>query len=162
MFLLFDIGGISPHWIWLGLVILFVLIEAMTYGLTTIWFALAGVITIFLSFIPTLAFEFQALIFLGLSSIFLIFTRPLAIKKFKTGKEKTNIDSLVGKHALVIKKIAEFERGEIKLNGQIWTARTEDGSTLEEKTKCEVMRFEGVQAIVKNLSTEAKQEQIKE
>jgi hypothetical protein len=57
------------------------------------------------------------------------FTRPIAIKKFKMGGEKTNVDSLVGKCALVTKKITEFDRGEVKLNGLIWTARTEDGST---------------------------------
>jgi hypothetical protein len=79
----------------------------------------------------------------------LYFTRPLAIKKFKTGKVKTNVDSLVGMSALVTRQIREFERGEVKLNGQFWTARSEDGSTINEGTKCEVVRIEGVQAIVR-------------
>jgi membrane protein implicated in regulation of membrane protease activity len=54
-------------------------------------------------------------------------------------------------HALVTKKISEFDRGEVKLNGQFWTSRSEDGSTIEEGTKCEVVRIEGVQAIVRML-----------
>ena len=151
MYLLFDFGGISPHWIWLGLTILLVIIEAATLGLTTIWFAIGAFVMIFLSFIPTFAFEFQVLLFLAISAVLLFFTRPLAIKKFKTGRVKTNVDSLAGKHALVIKQITEFDRGEVKIGGLIWTARTEEGSTLTlaEGTRCEVVRIEGSQAIVR-------------
>jgi len=151
--MLFDFGYVSPQWIWVALVIIFAIIEAITLGLTTIWFALAALVMVFLSFLP-IPVVFQILIFLAISAIFLIFTRPIAIKKFKVGKEKTNVDSLIGKHALVIKQITEFERGEVKLNGQIWSARTEDGSTIEEGIKCEVIRIEGVQVIVCPIKTE--------
>jgi len=150
MYLLFDFGGISPHWIWLGLAVLFVIIEALTFGLTTIWFAIGALFLIFLSFLP-IAFEFQVLIFLAISGCLLFFTRPLALKKFKTGRVKTNVDSYVGKTALVKKQITEFNSGEIKVSGQIWTARLEEGSaiTIEEGTRCEVVRVEGAHAIVK-------------
>ena len=150
MYLLFDFGGLSPHWIWLGLTIIFAIIEAITLGLTTIWFALGALITIFLSFLP-IPFEIQILIFLTISAVLLFFTRPLAIKKFKMGREKTNVDSLIGKNALVIKKITEFDIGEVKLNGQIWSARLEEGSSvpIDEGAKCEVVCIEGVQLIVR-------------
>jgi membrane protein implicated in regulation of membrane protease activity len=81
----------------------------------------------------------------------LIFTRPLAVKKFKMGKEKTNVDSLVGKHALVVKNIGEFEKGEVKISGQIWSAISENNSEIAEGTKCEVLRIEGVRLIVRPL-----------
>jgi len=151
MYLLFDFGGLSPHWIWLGLTILLVIIEAVTLGLTTIWFAIGAFVMIFLSFIPTFAFEFQILLFLAISAVLLVFTRPLAIKKFKTGRVKTNVDSLAGKNALVIKQITEFDPGEVKIGGLIWTARMEEGSTLTlaEGAKCEVVRIEGAHAIVR-------------
>ena len=150
MYLLFDFGGISPYWIWIGLTILFAVIEALTLGLTTIWFAIGAFILIFLSFLP-FPFEFQVLVFLAISAVLLFFTRPLAVKKFKTGRVKTNVDSLIGKSALVIKQITEFDSGEIKVNGQIWTARLEEGatSTLAEGVKCEIIRIEGVRAIVR-------------
>ena len=148
--MLFDFGFISPRWIWVALVIIFAIIEGLTLGLTTIWFALAALVLVFLSFLP-IPMMYQVLIFLAISGVLLYFTRPIAIKKFKTGKEKTNVDSLIGKHALVTKKITEFERGYVKINGQIWSARTDDGSTLDEGSKCEVMRIEGVQAIVQSL-----------
>jgi membrane protein implicated in regulation of membrane protease activity len=148
--MLFDFGYIQMHWVWVALVIIFAVIEAFTFGLTTIWFAISAFVMVFLSFIikPLPA---QIIIFLLIAGVLLFFTRPIAIKKLKTGKVKTNVDSLVGMHALVTKKISEFDRGEVKLNGQFWTSRSEDDSTIDEGTKCEVVRIEGVQAVVRVL-----------
>jgi len=149
--MLFDFGYVSIRWIWVALTIIFSLIEAFTFGLTTIWFALAAFVMVFLSFLP-IPLVFQIIIFLAISAALLIFTRPVALKKLKIGREKTNVDSLVGRHALVTKQIGEFERGEVKLNGQIWTARSDNDTKINEGTKCEVVRIEGVQAIVRELS----------
>jgi membrane protein implicated in regulation of membrane protease activity len=151
--LLTDIGFISFRWIWVILTVIFAVIEAFTFGLTTIWFALSAFLMVFISFLP-IPFIYQIFIFLAISAVFLIFTRPVAIKKFKTGRVKTNVDSLTGKHALVTMKISEFDRGEVKVSGQLWTARSEDGSTIEEGAKCEIIRIEGVHAIVKILKEE--------
>jgi len=149
MRILFDFGiGIQSHWLWLGVTILMAVIEGFTLGLTTIWFAIAALIMIFISFLQ-IPLVFQVMIFLAISAVLLIFTRPIAIKKFKVGKEKTNVDSLIGQPALVLKQITEFDRGEVKIKGQIWSAKTEDGSTINEGIKCEVIRIEGVQVIVK-------------
>ena len=152
--MLFDFGYISIRWIWVILVIVFAVIEGFTFGLTTIWFALSALILVFLSFLP-IPVLYQVLIFLSISAILLFFTRPIAIKKLKIGKVKTNVDSLIGKNALVIKQISEFDRGEIKVNGQIWSARLEEGPvfTIAEGTRCEVVRIEGVQAIVRPIKT---------
>jgi membrane protein implicated in regulation of membrane protease activity len=54
-------------------------------------------------------------------------------------------------HALDTKKIGEFETGEVKLNGQFWTARCEHNAEIPKGTKCEVIKIEGVQAIVRPL-----------
>jgi len=145
--MLFDIGFVSVRWIWVFLAVLCAIIEVLTLGLTTIWFAIAALVMVFLSFLP-IQLVYQVMIFLAISAVLLFFTRPIAIKKLKIGREKTNVDSLVGQSALVTKRITEFDRGEVKLNGQIWTAKTENGSTLEEGSKCEVVRIEGVHAIV--------------
>ena len=135
----------------MGLTILFALIEAFTLGLTTIWFALAALAMVFLSMLP-LPFSFQVLIFLGISAALLFFTRPIAVKKFKIGKHKTNVDSLIGKHALVTRQICEFEKGEVKINGQFWSARSDDTSEIKAGVKCEIVRIEGVHAIVRPLA----------
>jgi membrane protein implicated in regulation of membrane protease activity len=149
--MLFDFGYVSIRWVWVALTIIFSLIEIFTLGLTTVWFALAALVLVFLSFLP-IPLVYQIIIFLAISAVLLIFTRPVAVKKLKAGREKTNVDSLVGKHALVTKQIGEFDRGEVKLNGQIWTARSENDTKINEGTKCEVVRIEGVHAIVRVLS----------
>ena len=147
--MLFD-GFVSMWWIWVALVIIFAVIEAITLGLYTVWFALAALVMVFLSSLK-IAPPFQFLIFLAISALLLFFTRPLAIKKLRIGREKTNVDSLAGKHALVTKTITEFEKGEVKLNGQFWSAHAEDNSVVPKGTKCVVVKIEGVQAIVRPL-----------
>ena len=138
----------NMKWIWTGLVILFALIEVFTLGLTTIWFALGALVMVFLSLL-NIPIGWQILIFLAISAALLIFTRPIAIKKLKAGKEKTNVDSIVGKNALVVKDITEFEKGEIKVNGIIWSAHADDNSEFKQGDKCVIVRIEGVQAIVR-------------
>jgi membrane protein implicated in regulation of membrane protease activity len=151
--MLFPFGVVPVWWIWVALVIIFSLIEIFTLGLTTVWFAIAAVLMVFLSFLK-IPLMVQFLIFLAISTLLLIFTRPLVVKKFKIGREKTNVDSLVGKHALVVKTIGEFERGEVKINGLIWSARSEDNTEITEGSKCEILRIEGVQLIVRKLMEE--------
>ena len=148
--MLTDFGYISIRWIWVALTLVFALIEIFTFGLTTVWLALSALVLVFLSFLP-IPLVYQIMIFLAISAVLLFFTRPIAIKKLKTGREKTNVDSLVGKNAIVTRQIGEFDRGEVKLNGQFWSARSEDGSVINEGTKCEVVRIEGVMAIVRAL-----------
>ena len=135
-------------WFWLALVVIFTLIEVFTMGLTTLWFALGAAIMIFLGRLP-IPFAVQILIFLILSTVLLFLTRPVLIKKMKIGTEKTNSDGLIGKKALVVKQITEFEKGEIKINGNIWSAKSEDSSSISENSQCEILRIEGVTAIVK-------------
>ena len=146
--MLFPFGMVSAQWIWAGLAIILALIEVFTFGLTTVWFAIAAVIMVFLSLFK-IPLPVQIVIFLVISSLLLIFTRPIAVKKLKVGKEKTNVDSLIGKHVPVIKAISEFEHGEVKLNGLVWSARSDNNSEIAVGTKCEVLRVEGVQLIVR-------------
>ena len=138
------------HWFWVALFVIFAVIELCTFGLHTIWFAIAALVMVFLSFF-NIPLPVQGLIFLVISSVLLIFTRPIAIKKLKVGKEKTNVDSLVGRHVLVMKAVSEFEKGEVKIDGQIWTAQSEQNTPIPEGAKCEILRVEGVQLIIKAL-----------
>jgi membrane protein implicated in regulation of membrane protease activity len=137
---------------WVALVVLFAIIEVCTWNLVTIWFAASALVMVFLSFLK-MPLVVQAFIFLGISAALLVFTRPL-VKKLKTGREKTNVDSLIGKHALVTKTIGEFEAGQAKINGQIWTARSEGGAEIAEGVKCTILRIEGVHLIVCKVSEE--------
>ena len=134
-------------WFWLGMAIIFTLIEVFTAGLTTIWFAIGSIPMIFLSFLP-IPFLYQVLIMLVISIVLLIFTRPFFVKKLNANNEKTNVDALIGKTALVTKKITKFEKGEVKIDGKIWTAKSVSDEDLEEGTECLLQSIEGVTAIV--------------
>ncbi len=134
-------------WFWLALTVLLIIIEILTFNVVTVWFAIGSLVTIFLSFLP-IPFPFQILIFLAMSTTLLLITRPLVLKKLEAKKQKTNVDSLAGMNALVTKDIKPFEKGEIKVNGNIWTAKTESGEPLEKETECVIIRIEGVTAIV--------------
>ena len=134
-------------WFWLSMVIIFTVIEVFTAGLTTIWFAIGSVPMIFLSYLP-IPFLYQVLLMLVISIVLLIFTRPFAVKKLNANKEKTNVEALIGKSALVTKKITKFEKGEVKIDGKIWTAKSISDEDLEEGTECLLQNIEGVTAIV--------------
>ena len=145
---------LSP-WFWLALTVIFTLIElACSFNLITIWFAFSALVMILVSgftelFDAPIRFRLHLGIFLLLSVVLLIFTRPIAIKKFKVGKIKTNVDDLIGRDALITKKITKYEKGEAKIRGQIWTAISENGEEIEENTECVIVRIEGVKLIVK-------------
>ena len=85
---------------------------------------------------------------LVISIVLLIFTRPFFVKKLNANKEKTNVDALIGKTALVTKKITKFEKGEVKIDGKIWTAKSVSDEDLDPGTECLLQSIEGVTAIV--------------
>ena len=150
----YPFNSLPIHWFWVAMVIILSLIEVFTLGLTTIWFAIGALVLVFLSLWTNIPFQYQLLIFLVISAVLLVFTRPIAIKKMKLGREKTNVDSFAGKIALVVKPITEFEKGEVKVSGQIWSARAEGNAEIPEGTKCKILRVEGVQLIVCKLEEE--------
>ena len=82
-----------------------------------------------------------------------IFTRPIAMKYLNLGKEKTNIDSLVGQQAIVTETINNLESlGHAKINGLEWTARSADNTIIEAGSVVIVKEISGVKLIVDKLS----------
>ncbi|MEG0829993.1 MAG: NfeD family protein [Anaerovoracaceae bacterium] len=134
--------------IWLIAAAILAIIEALTTGLTTIWFAGGAVVAAIGAMIgtPILA---QVALFLVVSLVLLYFTRPIALKKMKLGSEKTNVDALIGKEALIITKVEPFSTGQGKINGLIWSVVSNDPHmTIEAGTPVEIIRIEGVKLIV--------------
>ena len=118
-------------------------------GLTTIWLAIAALVSMVLAFfIPSITA--QITIFLVLSILLFIFTRPLALKKMKHGTQRTNSDRLVGMKGLVLKTVTTDEPGQVKAGGQIWTARPAGPElTLEKGASCRIEGIEGVTLLVR-------------
>ncbi|MCX7773712.1 MAG: NfeD family protein [Clostridia bacterium] len=132
---------------WLGLMLILIAIEASTISLTTIWLAAGSLVAFFLALF-NVPLWIQILAFLVVSSVLLIFTRPVAVKYLKVGTHKTNLDALIGLKGLVIMDISEHTTGQVKLKGQIWSAMSKDGSSISNGSTDVVEAIEGVKLIV--------------
>lgn len=133
---------------WLGLIVVLLIIEAATVSLTTIWLA-GGAVIAFVFALFGLPLWTQIATFLAVSIILLIFTRPIAAKYFKVGIHKTNADALIGKTGLVVMDISEYKPGQVKVSGQIWTAVSESGNSINKNTEVDIVAIEGVKLVVK-------------
>ena len=143
-------GGSMTVMYWLGAAAIFIVIEIITMGLTTIWFAggaLVGAVMAAFS----LPLWNQIVAFALVSVILLILTRPWALKYLNGRTVRTNVDSLIGQTALVTQDIDNLNaKGQVKVKGQIWTARSiSDDVQLHEGQKVTIESISGVKVIVK-------------
>ncbi len=110
--------------VWLGILVILVVIELLTMGLTTIWFA-GGALAAALISIPGTPLIVQILFFLIVSILLLYFTRPIAVKYFNRDRTRTNVESLIGRQAIVISEINNVEGiGQVNTGGMEWSARS--------------------------------------
>jgi len=145
-----DILRANLPWVWVAVTILCIVIETLTLSLTTIWFGISAFVMVFLALTP-IPFVVQLFIFVVVSMLLLIFTRPVLKKKFSQKKIATNYERIIGQIALVTKKITPIDKGTIKINGMEWTASVSENIVLEEGTNCVIEKIEGVTAYVKNV-----------
>lgn len=109
---------------WLGILVILVVIELLTMGLTTIWFAGGALVAALIS-IPGTPLIVQILFFLIVSVLLLYFTRPIAVKYFNRDRTRTNVESLIGRQAIVISEINNVEGiGQVNTGGMEWSARS--------------------------------------
>ena len=111
---------------WLVLLIVAIVVEVLTMGLTTIWFA-GGALVAILAAMLHLPIWLQIILFAGVSLTLLFFTRPVAVKYFNRDRIKTNVESMVGRQAVVTGEIDNIQGiGQVTLSGQEWSARSTD------------------------------------
>lgn len=142
------LAGLSPLVVWIALIIIFAVLEALTMGLTTIWFAGAALIALLAAMVG-FSVPVQIGVFLISSALLIYFTKPLAKNFLHIGSEKTNVEAVIGLDGPVLKGIERYATGQVKINGQIWTALSEDGEPIEVGAKVLVVAVEGVKLIVK-------------
>ena len=141
-----DAGTIAISWL-LGLAILLV-IECLTLGLTTVWFA-GGALVAFLVSLAGGPLWLQLLLFIAVSVVLLLFTRPLAVKYLNKDVQKTNVDSIPGQKGIVTATIDNLKaEGQVTIQGMEWTARAKNGNTIEKGKVVRVTAVEGVKLIV--------------
>ena len=135
-------------WVWLGLAVFLFILEAATVNMVCIWFAL-GAIAALVSALFGLDIVWQIAIFVVASTAFLFLTRKYFKKFLIRGEEKTNVDSLIGKQALVCEDIDNLnETGAAKLDGKVWTARSVTDEPVAVGTRVTVTEIRGVKLIV--------------
>lgn len=135
---------------WLGILAVLLVIEGLTTALTTIWFAGGALIAAIaagwgLGIVP------QLLLFFCVSLVLLLFTRPAALKLMNKSTEKTNVEGLLGKSAVVIQQIDNLaQTGQVRINDIEWMARTSDDSvTIPVGTVVVIEAVHGVRLIVR-------------
>ena len=140
---------------WLIAAGVFFIIEMATIGFLVFWLGIGALLAMVTSFVTDSIF-IQALVFVITSTLLLIFTRPLVNKFIKTPKElKTNAYSIIGKKAIVISKINNVEGvGQIKIDGDVWSAKSFNDEDIPEDTEVEVTEIDGVKAVVKKIAAD--------
>lgn len=138
--------------LWLGIIILTIVLEATSYDLISIWFSAGALVSMILAIIDAttkleIDWVVQVLVFVIVSLILILSLRPVTKKYLKRIDVKTNIDTIVGKHGIVVDAIESGERGTVKVDGVIWTAISNDDVLSDEKV--EVLAIEGNKLIVK-------------
>ena len=139
--------------VWLIIAGVFFVAEIVTVGFLVFWFGVGALISMIVSFFTSNVIV-QTAIFIISSSILLFVTKPF-VKKFVDVKSiKTNAFSIIGKKALVIKEINSHSIGQIKINGEVWSAENENDETISEGSEVEIVKINGVKAIVKPVKVE--------
>ncbi len=141
--------------IWLIILVVLVVIELLTMGLTTIWFA-GGALVAAVASIFGAPLLLQIILFLVVSALLLFFTRPIAVKYFNKDRVRTNAESLVGRQAIVISEVDNLQGiGQVSVGGMEWSAKTkEDGVTLPVGTVVTILAINGVKLIVEERKEE--------
>ena len=132
--------------IWFALVFVFLIIEALTTNLVTIWFAF-GSICAFITSYFTDNVIIQLIVFTFVSAVSLLLTKPILEKHLKINKEKTNYDRIIGKIGIVTKDITKKENGRVKIDGKDWMAISD--TEIKKGVEVEILKIEGVKLIVK-------------
>lgn len=136
--------------IWFVLLIVFGVIEAVTVGLVSIWFAL-GALGALIAKILGAGVVVQITVFIIVSIICITATRPLVKKLHSKNIQSTNADRCIGQKAVVIEEIDNMNaKGQVKVNGNVWTARSESNEIIPVDTVVKTVRIDGVKMIVKN------------
>lgn len=140
---------------WLIIFVVLLIIEIVTLGLTTIWFA-GGALAAFLAGVIGFGVTVQVIVFLAVSVVLLIVTRPLAVKYFNQERQKTNAESLIGLQGIVLEDIDTLKaQGRVEVNGQEWSAKTDEAEGRISKDA--VVTIEGIQGV--KLIVKIKEEQ---
>ena len=141
---------------WLVAAVFFLIVEAATPALVSIWFALGAFTALIPAFFGAQLW-IQIILFLVVSAVALVATRPLAKKYLDKNHVPTNADMVIGMAGIVTEEIDNLgAHGAVSCQGKEWTARSLDGSIIKKDAKIKVHAIEGVKLIVSPAEDSAK------
>ena len=136
------------EYVWLAAFVVFVVIEAVTVGLVSIWFAV-GSLAAFVAAVAGGSIWLQILVFLLVSGIVLALFRPIAKRRLKVKRRATNADRALGKLCNVTEDIDNIAgTGAVFVDGKTWTARSANGKVIKAGELVRPVRIEGVKLFV--------------
>lgn len=138
-------------WIWLAAIVVFAIAEAVTVQLVSIWFVAGSVAALVVSLFSKSLLA-QLVVFMLVTGITLVFTRPLAAKKLETRRVATNADRVIGRTAVVHIGLDPVSGGRVEVDGQTWSARCTEA--LPAGSFCRVNAIEGVTLVVSPIKEE--------
>lgn len=136
--------------VWLGLLIVFLIVEIITVGLTSIWLA-GGAVAALVLYLLGVGIAGQIAAFFMVSILLMVFTRPFAVRFINQDRTKTNYEEVIGKTVRISEPVDNLKQtGKAVVNGMEWTVRSEDSEkAFAEGEMAEVVRVEGVKLIVR-------------
>jgi membrane protein implicated in regulation of membrane protease activity len=137
-------------WFWLGLFVFALVIELFTADMISIWFSLAAVPSFVLALVGANVIA-QAIVFVLVTAVLLLLTRPAMKKYMKTNEIKTNVDAIIGKSGVVVKTITLDLPGRVKIGSMDWSAVSKE--TLEVGKHVKVLDVEGNKLIVESMES---------
>lgn len=139
-----QIAGI----IWLVAIVAFIILEATTYQMVSLWFIVGAIGGLIASLLGA-GFWVQMTVFLVISVALLLAFRPMVVKRLSKNNIKTNADSVIGKKVLITETVDNTNStGQGRIDGAIWTVRSESGTIIEAGTLAIIKEIEGVKLIV--------------
>ena len=140
---------------WIAAIVVFLIVEALTVGLTSIWFALGGLAALICALLGG-PLWLQILWFLVIAIATLLLTRPLVRKYVNARRQPTNADRSIGEIAVVTEEIDNIAgTGAVSLEGKFWTARSVSGEVFHPGEKVRVREIRGVKLLVENAAAPA-------
>ncbi len=134
--------------IWLIAAVVLGVIEASTVNLITLWFAVSAlIVTIIASFGAGMGV--QITVFIVVSAILVVSTRPLARRFLNRKTIATNADRIISAKGVTIEEINSLKgTGQVKVMGQVWSAKTVNGENIADGTPVTIVALEGVKVVV--------------
>ena len=134
--------------VWIVMAIAFAVLEAVTVNLVSIWFTIGAIAALAAYFLEA-SYTVQIVVFVTVSVVAMVLTRPLVRKFSKPKIQPTNADMLLEKEAVVTETINNIHaEGAVKIQGIVWTARSSDDGEIPEGEIVIVKAIEGVKLIV--------------